>query len=215
MSKPSSFPSYGCHLHAHHHRHDSQQQTQRVKTNRHFPFCAADISSTEEYFWAVLPLTHSLIRDSSIRLTHQLQDEIFFERKRKKALLMFISCSQTCSSFPPKGISHRSNVNGAVCKCKGLLRVRRQAERARLRGRQTARCVGPTSSHPSLLLPHPYLRTCTIKDVLHQHCTEALEESCALWKNYERGCRRVVAQSCQVYKPRYEAVVTLPFILFS
>lgn len=32
-----------------------------------------------------------------------------------------------------------------------------------------------------------------------------------LWKNYERGCRRVVAlsQSCQVYKPRCEAVVTL------
>lgn len=152
----------------------------------------------------LLTLTHSLIRDSSIRLTHQLWDEIFFKKKRKKkkeALLMFISWSQTCSSPPPPKVFHTGAmwtgpyVNAKVClECEDR--------------RSVPGCV--EDKLHGVLVHHSCSRTLTF-DTLRQRCMKHWKESCVLWKNYERGCRRVVAlsQSCQVYKPRCEAVVTL------
>lgn len=74
-----------------------------------------------------------------------------FDMADASKCFMFISCGQTCSSFPPRYFTAEQCAR-AICKCKGLLRVQRQTERVcvLLTGRQTARWVGPLSFHPSL-----------------------------------------------------------------
>lgn len=124
----------------------------------------------------LLTLTHSLIRDSSIRLTHQLWDEIFFlkkeKRKKKHSSCLFHGVKPARLPPPPK-VFHTGEmwtgpyVNAEVClECEDR--------------RSVPGCV--EDKLHGVLVHHSCSRTLTF-DTLRQRCTEALEgKLCAVEK---------------------------------